>query len=106
MCIINGRRLRTKGDNLRLFPEEQAFLADQERYMTGFGGQDAIVTAVLRGGPDLQRASPSSGGTPFVFLCASLLRIACFHVVCLIFSVLLAGGISLFFYLVGVSHTV
>ena len=37
MCIINGRRLRTKGDYQSLSPEEQAFRADQERCYTGFG---------------------------------------------------------------------
>jgi hypothetical protein len=39
----------------------------------------------------------TSGGTPFDFVYASLLRIACFRVVCLIFSNLLAGRIFLFF---------
>jgi hypothetical protein len=37
MCIINGRRLRIKGDYQSLSSEEQAFLADQERCLTGFG---------------------------------------------------------------------
>jgi hypothetical protein len=37
MCITNDRRLRTKGDYLSLSPEEQAFLANQERCLTGFG---------------------------------------------------------------------
>ena len=81
MCIINGRRLRTKGDYQSLSPEEQAFLADQERCLTGFGwpGRDrdrrsAWQSLPPEGFPALDGLLCSASATAII-RCLALIRL-------------------------------